>query len=123
MKKYLHSSKAIQLLILLCGLLFTTGRLWAGGGGTHYISATTADPAQGLVYMSTSNKASVANSEFKNYQPGGSLVSTKDNNTSESNACYTTDGGDGGCTPTNQFYWARPARGYEFKSWEKRGTN
>ncbi len=119
MKKLLYS-----LSILVC-LLGVTTNAWANldvnlntpGSGTHYISATTADPAAGLVYMSKTNEANVPDSKFKNYQPGGSL-SGKDNTN-----CYVSNGSHG-CTPTNMFFWARPSRGYEFNgSWGTRGTD
>ena len=119
MKKLLYS-----LSILVC-LLGGSVNAWAdldvnlntSGTGTHYISATTADPAAGLVYMSRTNEVNVPDSKFKNYQPGGSL-SGKDNTN-----CYISNGSNG-CTPTNMFFWARPSRGYEFNgSWGTRGTD
>ena len=119
--KLLNMKKFFYTLSVLVCLLGVSTNAWAGGG-THYISATTADPAQGLVYLSTSNQASVPNSSFKNYQPGGSLVSTASSNNSTTNACYI-EGNDEGCTPSTEFYWARPARGYVFSgSWGTRGT-
>ena len=115
MKKLLYS-----LSILVC-LLGGSVNAWANlntpGTGTHYISATTADPAAGLVYMSKTNEDNVPDSNFKNYQPGGSLSGSDNTN------CYISNG-DNGCTPTNMFFWARPSRGYEFNgSWGKRGTD
>lgn len=112
------SGQVFASIVMLFSLAI--GNVWAGG--THYVSATTADPAQGLVYLSTSNQSNVADSNFKNSQPGGLLVSTKDNNTSTTNACYITGNGSG-CSMSNEFYWARPSRGYEFNgSWGTRGT-
>jgi len=100
---------AMVLVLLTLGV----GNAWAGGG-THYISATTADPAQGLVYISTSNQASVPNNSFKNYQPGGSMLgSSSYADDSERNGCYI-EGNEEGCTPSTEYYWARPARGYVF---------
>lgn len=93
------------LSVLVC-LLGVSENAWAGGG-THYISATTADPAQGLVYLSTSNESNVANSKFKNTQPGGSGIGK------DYAGCYT-EGNGSGCTPSTEYYWARPSRGYEF---------
>ena len=123
MKRFI-SQRLLRLLMVLLVLPMALGDAWGSTSyGEHHASATTADPAQGLVYMNKSNQASVANSSFKNYYPGGSLVSTADNNSAESNACYISNGTDG-CDPTNMFYWARPARGYEFNgSWGTRGTN
>lgn len=99
MKKLLYS-----LSILVC-LLGVTTNAWANldvnlntpGSGTHYISATTADPAAGLVYMSKTNEVNVPDIKFKNYQPGGSL-SGKDNTN-----CYISNGSNG-CTPKNMFF-------------------
>jgi len=114
-------SGGLRAVLMVLLMFFGVGEMWAGG--THYVSATTADPAQGLVYLSTSNQSSVANSSFKNSQPGGLLVSTASSNNSTTNACYI-DAGDDGCTPTNQYYWARPSRGYVFNgSWGKRGDS
>ena len=123
MKKY-FSQTFLRLLMVLMVLPMAFVNAWGSVSyGEHHASATTADPAMGLVYMSKSNQASVANSSFKNYYPGGSLVSTASSNSEASDACYISNGTDG-CTPTNMFYWARPARGYEFNgSWGARGTN
>ncbi|MBR0196229.1 MAG: hypothetical protein IJQ32_08330 [Paludibacteraceae bacterium] len=113
MKKKL-SQTFLRLLMVLLVLPMAIVNAWAGGGGTHYISATTADPAQGLVYLSTSNQASVPNSSFKNYQPGGSMLgSSSYADDSDRNGCYIEGNGEG-CTPSTEYYWARPARGYVF---------
>lgn len=121
------SGRILAVLVLLFSL--SIGNAWAGGG-THYVSATTADPAQGLVYMSTSNETNVADSKFKNSYPGGLIVGNNDlTGTALTNAkaCYK-EGNGSGCTPSNEYYWARPSRGYVFnttasKSWGTRGTN
>lgn len=122
MKKNLSHS-VLRLLLVLSVLPMAFLNAWGSVSyGEHHISATTADPAMGLVYMSQNNQASVPNSSFKNYQPGGSLVGDSNHNTDEYNDCYTSNGTDG-CTPTNMFFWARPARGYEFNgSWGKRSN-
>ena len=118
MKRFIY---ALSSLVCLLGV---SESVWASVSyGEHFASATTADPAQGLVYMSQSNEASVANSKFKYYYPGGSLTSSAAADNTESNDCYISNGTDNGCTPKNMFFWARPTRGYEFKSWEARGTN
>ena len=122
MKKNLSHS-VLRLLLVLSVLPMAFVNAWCASYGEHHASATTADPAMGLVYMNNNNQASVANSAFKNYYPGGSLVSTDKSNSPESDACYITNG-DAGCDPTNMFFWARPARGYEFNgSWGTRGTD
>lgn len=112
------------LSVLFC-MLMLTSNAWAcsAGTGTHYASATTDNPAQGLVYMSNSNEANVSDAKFKNYYPGGSLTCTDKTETTEGNACYQS-GNSTGCTPTNRYFWARPSRGWEFDgSWGTRGTN
>ena len=125
MKNLLKMNKKLfyTLGVLVC-LLGVSENAWASVSyGEHFASATTADPAQGLVYMSKSNEPNVVNSKFKYYYPGGSLTSAAAADNTESNNCYISNGTDNGCTPKNMFFWARPTRGYEFKSWEKRGTN
>ena len=124
---YKNQNSTLRALLVM--LLFTlgVGNAWSSiSYGTHYASATTADPAQGLVYVSTSNESNVADSKFKYYYPGGKLVGNKDltgTEASNANACYLNNG-DGGCTPKNMFFWARPARGYVFNgSWGTRGTH
>lgn len=118
-KRIFLKSLFLRLFLMLI-LPMSWVNAWAYG--EHYASATTADPAQGLVYMSQENQVSVANEAFKYYYPGGSLTSAAAADNTESNQCYVSNGDDG-CTPTNMFFWARPTRGYEFKSWEKRGDN
>lgn len=100
------SAQAMRYVCAMVMMLFAfgIGNVW--GGGTHYVSATTADPAQGLVYLSTSNENNVADSKFKNTQPGGSTLS---------NSSYYISGNGSGCTPSTEYYWARPSRGYEFR--------
>ena len=116
-------TKIFKSLLVLVLLTLGIGKMWAGGGGAHYVSATTADPAQGLVYLSASNESNVADSKFKYYYPGGSLVSTASANDNSTNACYSKMSGSG-CTPENVYYWARPARGYVFNgNWGTRGTH
>lgn len=118
------SQTFLRLLMVLLVLPMAWVNAWGDVSyGEHHASATTADPAMGLVYMNQNNQASVANSSFKNYYPGGSLVGDKNHDNDEYNACYISNGTDG-CDPTNMFYWARPARGYEFNgSWGKRADS
>lgn len=123
MKKNLSQTFLRLLMVLLVLPMAIVNARASVSYGEHFASATTADPAQGLVYMSQSNEASVASSKFKYYYPGGSLTSSAAADNTESNNCYISNGTDNGCTPKNMFFWARPTRGYEFKSWEARGTN
>lgn len=104
----------IRLSLLLCFFFAAVSQIWASG--KQYMSATTADPAQGLVYMQKNNASSIADGSFKRYSPGGSLVSSSSSNTTASNNCYTLTGTTG-CGSGNMYFWARPARGYVFKSW------
>ena len=122
MQKKNLSQTFLRLLVVLAVLPMAFVNAWAVSYGEHFASATTADPAQGLVYMSKSSETTVANSKFKYYYPGGSLTSANAADNTESDNCYISNG-DGGCTPNNMYFWARPTRGYEFKSWEARGTN
>ena len=95
MKNFLKRKKYFYALSVLVCLLGVSENAWAAGGGTHYISATTADPAQGLVYLSKNNESNVKNSSFKNTQPGGSGIGK------DYAGCYT-EGNGTGCTPTGR---------------------
>lgn len=112
------SQSVLRLLLVLLVLPMAWVNAWGYAGyGAHYISAKTAAPAQGLVYMSGSNEANVADSKFKNTYPGGSLSGAGNE------SCYTNNGSSG-CTPKNRFFWARPSRGFVFSgSWGTRGTD
>lgn len=106
-------------LTLLAGLLLTfafPSQGWAGGSA--YMSARSADPAQGLVYSATSN-STPADNKYQEYYPGGLVVGTTGTDASPANKCYYSAGSSTG--PHITYAWAKPTRGYKFKGW-KTGT-
>ena len=97
--------------MLLCLLTIGVGNAW---GGSAYMSAKSADPAQGLVYSSTSSSAP-STDKYQEYYPGGCVVGTTGTDASPANKCYYSAGSSTG--PHTTYAWAKPARGYKFKEW------
>ncbi len=106
-RKFLLRNVAILFAFLILGI----GNAWAGSA---YMSARSADPAQGLVYSSTNSNAP-STDKYQEYYPGGCVVGTTGTDRSPANKCYYSAGSSTG--PHTTYAWAKPARGYKFKEW------
>ena len=102
---------ALRAMLVMLLFVLGIGNAW---GGSAYMSAKSADPAQGLVYSSTNSNAPPTD-KYQEYYPGGCVVGTTGTDASPANKCYYSAGSSTG--PHTTYAWAKPARGYKFKEW------
>ena len=103
-----------MVLVLLLGI----GNAWAGNSDPvcSYAAVVSDNTGQGLVYMKKQDSGTPSNpatNEYRHYSPTAA-VNGQDN--------YTNLGEHASSVAENGYFWAMPARGFEWKEWSGYGT-